>query len=300
MKQSEGRKPGQSHIRHICGIMLVFSALGLVPIQNRISAEKGVYGPIEEILYMPSGQIVRKLSLGNEGLLADLYWTRVVQYFGRKRLDHDVRYDLLGSLLRVTTELDPHLLIAYRFGAIFLAGNAPEGAGRPEEAIDLLKRGIVSNPDYWRFWQDLGFIYYWDLKDYEHAVRAFETGSERPGAQVWMKALAAMVAAKGGDSAASRLLWTQIYENADNAQMKESALEHLLALETQGQIQALDQLLTKFELGQGRGARSMRELVETGYLRGIPVDPTGVPYVIDSGGKAALGPQSKVKLRLLL
>lgn len=292
--------PRRNYARHICWVLLVAAILALAPVQKRISAEKGVYGPVEDILYMPSGEVLRKLSLGHEGLLADIYWTRVVQYFGRKRLDKDVRFGLLGPLMRITTDLDPHLLIAYRFGAIFLAGRAPEAAGRPQEAIALLKRGIVSNPDYWRFWQDLGFIYYWDLKDYQHAVRAFETGSQRPGAQVWIKALAAMVAAKGGDSAASRLLWTEIYQHAENDLVRQSALEHLAALEAQDQIKALNLLLDRFRAREGRPAHSMQELVAAGFLRGIPADPSRVPYVIGPDGKAGLGPESKIKLQLLL
>ena len=108
---------------------------------------------------------MRQLSLGYEGLLADIYWTRVVQYFGGKRVAHSTEFKLLGPLLQITTDLDPHLLIAYRFGSIFLADKPPRGAGEPLEALALLHRGVVANPDYWRLWEDVGFVYYWDLKD---------------------------------------------------------------------------------------------------------------------------------------
>ena len=100
-----------------------------------------------------------------------------------------------------------------------------------------LVRGIVANPDYWRLWQDLGFVYYWDLKDYARAARAFETGSERPGALPWMKAMAAAVAAKGGDLETSRLLWAEIYRHAENDQLRRAALDHLTALEAEEQVQ---------------------------------------------------------------
>jgi tetratricopeptide (TPR) repeat protein len=299
VSSERAHKSPRNFTKPACWALLVSSALALVPVQNRIAGERGVYGPVEDILYMPSGTVIRRLSLGNEGLLADIYWTRVVQYFGRKRLDKDVRFDLMGPLLRVTTELDPHLLIAYRFGAIFLSGRAPEGAGHPKEALQLLRRGIVANPDYWRLWQDLGFVYYWDLKDYNHAVRAFTTGSEQPGAQVWLKALAAMVAAKGGDPQASKLLWTQIYRHAENQAMRESALDHLAALTAHEQIQELDELLDRYQRKEGRHAKSIRDLIATGFLRGVPLDPSGVPYTIMPDGKAGLGAHSKVKLRLI-
>ena len=297
MNSGEGNRNSP---RVVCWVLLVCAILAIIPIQKRIDAARGLYGPIEDVLYMPSGKVIGSLSLGNEGLLADIYWTRVVQYFGRKRIDKDVRLDLLGSLLRISTELDPHLLIAYRFGAIFLASEPPEGAGQPEQAIELLRHGIVANPGYWRFWQDIGFIYYWDLKDYPRAVKAFTVGSRQPGALYWMKAVAAMIASKGGDTRTSVLLWTQIYQSAENAQMKENALEHLAAFKAQDEIETLNQLLRRFREAQGRPAHSLRELVAAGLLKGVPEDPSGIPYTVGRDGKATLGSQSKVKLRLIL
>ena len=38
--------------------------------------------PLHEVLYIPSPTVVKRMSLGYSGLLADIYWTRVVQYFG--------------------------------------------------------------------------------------------------------------------------------------------------------------------------------------------------------------------------
>jgi tetratricopeptide (TPR) repeat protein len=285
--------------RLLCGALLVASLVALVPVQRAIDGELSLNRRMAEVLYLPSGKVLRLLSLGHEGLLADIYWTRVVQYFGRKRIDRETRYDLLGPLLRITTELDPHLVIAYRFGAIFLGEKAPRGAGQPEEALQLLRQGIVANPDYWRLWQDLGFIYYWDLKDYKSAARAFQAGSERPGAMAWMKALAATVAAEGGEIRTSRLLWSEIYRQADNDQIRKSAEEHLLALQAQEEMQALNALLQQYRQRQGYPARSFRDLVTAGLLSAMPLDPTGAPYRVGSDGQAALSPKSGIDLGLL-
>ncbi|MBZ5515093.1 MAG: hypothetical protein LAN62_09695 [Acidobacteriia bacterium] len=286
-------------LRRICGTIVVLSLVVLVPLERAINKEMARRGNVGELLYLPSGRAFQTLSLGYQGLLADIYWTRVVQYFGRKRLAHATRFDLLGPLLEITTELDPKLVIAYRFGAIFLAEKAPAGAGRPEEALQLLRRGIVANPDYWRFWQDLGFIYYWDLKDYASAARAFQVGSERPGAQVWMKALAASVAAEGGGLRASQLLWSEIYRQAGNDQIRRSAVSHLLALQAQEEIASLDALLRQYQQRTGHPARDFRELIAAGMLRALPRDPSGVPYQIGPNGLATLGPGSQIDLHLL-
>jgi hypothetical protein len=284
--------------RGIGGVLLVSGFLALWPLQRSIDEEQGAGRALTDVLYMPSGKILRRLSLGYEGLLADIYWTRVVQYFGRRRMAHATRFELLGPLLRITTELDPQLLIAYRYGSIFLAEKPPGGAGQPDQALVLLRRGIVANPDYWRLWQDLGFIYYWDLKDYPSAARVFRVGSERPGAMLWMRVLAASVAARGGEIETSRLLWREIGRQAGNDQIRRSAEEHLAALEAQEQINRLNALLDRFRERKGRTARTFQDLLAPGYMA-PPRDPSGTPYIIGSDGRAALGPHSKVDLRLL-
>lgn len=279
--------------------VLAASFLALWPLQRAIDHRTSEFGESGDTLYLTSGKTLRALSMGHEGLLADIYWTRAVQYFGRQRLAHVRRYKLLAPLLRITTELDPHLLIAYRFGAIFLAEKPPDGAGEPEQALQLVRRGIVANPGYWRFWQDLGFIYYWDLKNYKLAARAFETGSRQPGALVWMKAMAATVSARGGELQTSRLLWSQIYLQAETESMRNSALAHLEALKADQDIGALNALVARFRKEHGSEPTSLDSLVQAGYLKMVPLDPSGVPYVLGADGTVTVGPRSKIERSLL-
>src|SRR5262245_49841479 len=110
---------------------------------------------LEETLYITSPAALRRFSLGYTGLMADIYWTRVVQYYGNKSIHHSQRFDLLKPLLDMTTALDPHLIVAYDFGSTFLAQQPPYGAGRPDDAIEFVKRGIRDNPDEWGLYRDL-------------------------------------------------------------------------------------------------------------------------------------------------
>jgi hypothetical protein len=285
--------------KQVCWLLLLVCFLALIPLQRSIErSTAGVQGA-SEVLFLPSGESLRQLSLGYEGLLADIYWTRVVQYFGRKRIEHSTDFRLLGPLLQITTDLDPHLLIAYRFGSIFLADKPPRGAGQPREALALLHRGIVANPDYWRFWEDVGFVYYWDMKDYAAAARAFQTGSEQPGAMAWMRAMAAQVAAQGGQLATSRFLWSEIARQPGNEEMRKNAQEHLMAIEAEEEINKLNELTALYTARQGRPARSLQALVLAGYLRAVPRDPSGAPYTLDAGGRVRLNPRSSVDLSLL-
>ena len=49
--------------------------------------------------------MLKRLSLGYEGLLADIYWTRAVQYFGSQHVHKSEDYRLLYPLLDLTATL---------------------------------------------------------------------------------------------------------------------------------------------------------------------------------------------------
>jgi len=42
----------------------------------------------EDALYIDSPKFLKRASLGYQGLLADIYWTRAVQYFGVRHHNH--------------------------------------------------------------------------------------------------------------------------------------------------------------------------------------------------------------------
>ncbi len=124
---------------------------------------------------------------------------RAVQYFGARHYAGAAHYDLLAPLLEIATALDPHLVVAYELGSNFLSPNPPNGAGMPQRAIALAEFGIRNNPDEWRLYYDLGFIYYTDLKDYAKAADAFARGSRVPKAHPFLKLLAAQMAEHAGE-----------------------------------------------------------------------------------------------------
>ena len=98
-------------------------------------------------------------------------------------------------------------MIAYRFGAVFLSERPPVGPGEADLAVELVKRGIAENPDEWRLYEDLGFLYSIHLKDYKKAAEAYLEGSKNPKAQIWMKVMAARVAESGNELETSRMIW---------------------------------------------------------------------------------------------
>lgn len=253
--------------------MLAGAALSL----QRIHSERP-QANLEDVLYIPSAKALKRLSLGYDGLLGDLYWTRAVQYFGWKHKHKSQDYPLLYPLLDITTQLDPQLIVAYRFGAIFLAQAPPDGAGQPERAVELIDRGIKANPDNWRLYYDLGFVYAMNMGNYKAAADAFERGSELPHTHPFLKILAANMAQHGGDLQTARMLWQTTYNSTDDPGIRSNALHHLQALDVDETVPKLEELVRQFREKTGIQPTSFQQLVEAGWMRRLPVDPLGMPY----------------------
>ncbi|HMK28167.1 MAG TPA: hypothetical protein VK473_00680 [Terriglobales bacterium] len=241
-----------------------------------------------EALYVPSAAAARRLSLGYTGLAADLYWTRAVQYFGRKHHEYAGSYPLLYSLLDIATTLDPHLLPAYSFGVAFLASAPPNGAGMADKAVELVERGIQSNPNDWHLYYELGFVQAMELQDYVAAARSFERGSKLPNAHPFLKVLAASMAQHGGDLETARLMWQTALDSSDDPSIRYNAFKHLQALRVDEDVPRLEALVRAYQEKTGHLPTGFDELVAAGWLRGLPADPAGHPYRLLRDGKVVV------------
>ena len=275
-------------------LLLVLPAgfAGIWRLQHDIDKQlENLHKEQDEVL-LRSGKLMKAMSLEYAPLMADIYWTRVVQYYGSKGERREQNLDSLWPLLDLATTLDPNLIPAYRFGSTFLAEARPVGLERPELAIELLERGIRENPEQWRLYQDLGNVYYFSLHDNQKASDAYLEGSKVSKAAPWMKLMAARILERGNTRQTSRLLWSEIYGSAQDPAVKENARTHLLLLKTDDDREQLNLLIADFVRKMRRSAASVRDLVEAGMLPGQPVDPEGFPYVIGKSGNAELNPDS--------
>lgn len=275
----------------VIAVPLLF--LAIAALQGRIDASARSLARPEQDLLLRSGAAAKKLSLGYNSLLADVYWTRAVQYYGARVVVPGSKFDQLWPLLDVATTLDPHLIVAYRFGAIFLS-EPYAGADRTDLAIELVKRGIAANPQEWHLGTDLGLLYYLRMQDYQKASAAYLETSRNPAAPVWVKLMAARIAQKGGSLETSRMIWSQLYESTSDAKIRENALKQIRSLKAQQDELQLDDLVGVYAQRFGHNPARMQDLVSAGLLPGVPVDPSGAPYVLGADGKSKLNPKSVV------
>ena len=254
-------------------------------------------GVSANLLYIRSPEFLRRATLSFHTLVADIYWIRAVQHYGGTKLskDSNKQYDVLYPLLDLTTSLDPYFDIVYKFGAVFLAEQYPSGAGRPDQAIGLLQKGLRARPGKWELAQEVGFVYYWWLADYQNAALWFNRAADMPNAPDWLRPLAAVTLAQGGNRATSRTLWTEIARNADADWLRVQATFRLKQLDALDGIDIMEGMVQRYRVRTGALPASWEAMMRAGFLRGVPSDPTGVPFRLDpTTGKVTLDPESSL------
>jgi tetratricopeptide (TPR) repeat protein len=271
-------------INRIAAAVLLVSLAGAVATLHAIDRlRRGA--KFQEVLYLRSPKTLKRMCLGYTGLLADIYWTRAVQYFGYQHHQRSKDFHLLAPLLQIATELDPKLFPAYQFGSNFLAPKPPNGAGMPVEALQLAKFGVEHNPDQWLLYYNLGFLYYLEFKDYAQAADAFARGAQLPVHSGYMPILAARMAQHAGEFDTARMLWQTTYQSTKEEQIQANAVDHLRALRVDEDVTQLEQVVEKYRESNGHLPHKIADLESAGFIRGTPQDPTGHPYKLMPDGR---------------
>jgi len=200
----------------LCGALALLIALA-PGLAASIHAERA-FDHGDQRLYYPDGPFLRHARLGFAAPVADYVWLQAIQYYGGfRRGEHDLRY--FEGLIDAVVTLDPRFGEAYHFASLVLSLEH----GDHHAAIDMLKRGILANPDDWRLPFNVGFIHYVFANEYEVASRWFETAARLPEASDFCRRFAAFSRQRSGDVAGSLVLWEHLRQTTESADMRELA-----------------------------------------------------------------------------
>jgi tetratricopeptide (TPR) repeat protein len=244
------------------------------------------------------GKKLKGFALGGEGLLADVYWMRALQYVGDKVINaksHTFNIEnlrplnprLLYPLLDSATDLDPKFTTAFSYGATVLP------AIDLDEAVALTEKGIALNPNEWRFYQYLGYIY-WRSENYEKAAAVYERGSQIPGAPPFMKLMAGRMRSDGGARGTAREIYSQMLDQDIDEQSRDIARQRLTEIDTLEEMDAVNAALEAFKTDNGRCVADLSEILpqlkrltyQTNRqfridAAGRLTNPSGAPYRLD-------------------
>ncbi len=293
--------------REVLLILLVLIGLtSIVGLSREIDSRKpSIDVKIEEEQLYVNGRTLKRISLGFNGLAADWYWMRALQYVGRKVLNtpREVQLDdlgqldvkLLAPLLDIATTLDPEFMEPYEYAAVVLP------AVNVEDAIRIARKGIRVNPSSWRLYQHLGYIY-WQQKDFKAASEAYGQGAALPGAPHWMEAMKAQMLAQGGSRSTARLIYERMYQQTDDLSVREMARRKLLQIQSLAERDEIRRLLEEYAAREKRCVSSWKDVSQALRRASLPLDdsaapldPANVPYrLVKAGCDVDLDSRSEV------
>ena len=133
--------------------------------------------------------------------------------------------------------------------------------------------------------QDLGFVYYWHLRDYQAAARRGSSAApQMPGRADWLRPLAAVTLAEGGHRSASRALWQQLAQvrRAVAARLRDAAPRAARRDGRHGGAgRARARLSARIRGRRSRGTPACRRLPARRSARSV-----GTPFVLDPDGRS--------------
>lgn len=244
------------------------------------------------------GSKIKGFAFGAEGLIADWYWMNSLQYIGKKisvvglsnlNLDdmRPLNPRLLYPYLNNAADLDPKFLAPYTYGATILP------AIDMDQAIALAEKGIANNPDSFRLYQYLGYIY-WRRGEYEKASQVYGEGSRTPGAPIFMKMMEARMKTEGGSRELARDMYKQIASESEDDVSRQSAELRLLQIDSLDERDVINPAMRAFREQHGRCVSNWRELLPLLVGKKVAggrdlridsadniVDPSGTPYLIE-------------------
>ncbi|HEY6230168.1 MAG TPA: hypothetical protein VIW64_02780 [Pyrinomonadaceae bacterium] len=294
-------------------LAMLFAIAGVVLLARWVDAhpQVPVITSAEEELYVKA-TTARRLSLAFNGLAADWYWMRSLQYVGRKALNFqranpgqmslndlgDLNLKILPPLLRLSTTLDPQFIAPYEYGAMILP------TFDSNEAISLLTCGIENNPDQWRLYQHLGYVY-WQRQEFQKAAEIYAAGGKLPNAPGWMAEMGARMTLEAGSRDGARQMYRHLYQESNDEFVKQMLLRRLLQVDSFDQRDLIRKVLGVYSDRTGHCPAAWKDIAPVLRLQfrleantGAPLDPAGTPYVlVKNGCDVDLDPRSQVPYR---
>lgn len=240
--------------------------------------------PVEVKLgYLPHPKVLKILAADQAPLLADFAILRVLFYYGtiieKWQSNVIVRPEFYNmyKTLQAATELDPYNEDTYYFAQAAFNWEL----GRARDVNFLLERGMEYRT--WDHWLPFyaGFNYAYFLKEYDKAAYYMQRAAEISGNPLYGKLAARYFYESDQTSLGLAFLDTMIAGTRDKAIKRtyEIRREALLA------VTSLEKALSAYYSEKQHLPQQLQDLVQAGYIEGIPEDPYGGTFYLDPAGK---------------
>jgi hypothetical protein len=216
---------------------------------------------------VPSTQVLKFLSLGDQSLTSDLLWLETIQYFGVGTPYG--KYRALGPMLNRITQLDPQFEYPYEFGMIVLPY-----MDNVNSAISLGNQAVKQFPQdgLLAFYHATNYLLF--EKNYVQAHHFYDLASKEPGSPSMAATLAATSLDNIDNTLNDRLIardyWQTIEDHAKSKADAEMAAHWVAQMQL---VYDLESMALNYKQVYGHFPASLQALVDAHYLKSIPVSP---------------------------
>lgn len=268
-------------------LILIVMMASVLLLQRELAArriERSTGGDVEQL---PDLDVLRFMSLGHEEVLSDFYWIKAVLYEGNETVEKD--YTHFASLIDLSTGLDPYFQYPYLFGSVILAVMA----GDYDASDRILLKGYALHGESWRFPFGLGYNAYFHYGDSKKAARYLSIAAQLDRSPSYLPRLVARLYHESGSLDVAIDFLETVMEGTEDGEQRRELQKRLLALR---RMRSLERAVILYRREQDRAPLEIEDLVISGTVREIPVDPYGGTFYIDEKGSV----RSTSRLRPLI
>lgn len=202
-------------------ILLPILSMSRISLENNTSKEYHVDVNSAPI-FLPKKEAVKAITLGYENLFANIYWFSTINYFGEKFLSKE-SMPWFKHRCDLVTDLDPKAKHVFEFCGTLLSWIAKD----PKGSSEILSKGILANPEFWRYYYLRGFNNWYFLNDLNQARKDFEKASTLPDAPSFLVSLASRLMVKEGEEETAIAFLKSSYVRTSDFNAKQAIAEKL-------------------------------------------------------------------------
>ena len=245
-----------------------------------------------KLLYLPSSEMLQLVSLGNRGLVADLFYLWSIQYYSKYQ-PHE-RFLYLETVYDLITDLDPLYHDAYRVGALIIQLPTTDEATNKRAVIRLFDKALRNMPENHEIAEAAAWDLYIRYRDKPEALRYLRSAVKMPGAPHRLRRCLVVWSDDEQEWSFEDALsyWLEVREEAETDYDRAVCEKQIYRLFASRDEELLDPMLQDWQALHGDCPDSWQALVDAGWLQEIPVDYFGRRYRILAESCSAMAEDS--------
>lgn len=223
---------------------------------------------------LPSGEVIRFLSLGHATTVADIHWLKLVQYLGTPRAEAR-EWPGLEPLATLVVGVDPLFGYAYEASGIVLSS-----VGRYESSNTILERGMSNVPYRWQLPFFAGFNYWSALGDLERGADLVLRAAQIKGSPRYLPELAARLFSSAGTLEEGIAALDLSIQSTPDSNLRGELLRRRDQMEMERALRILEDAVAHHIATKGRPPSTLADL-EDPKSRIVTTSPLGKAIDLD-------------------